>query len=92
MQVQSDKRVKIYGSKNDVAKALEALLKYEDVTPEQLTKEWKKKDPRLEDVEGFINFLDMPRLSSLPENKARLLIQEIIDVEHLKNSHPIQRK
>ena len=80
----SDKRVSIYGSKNDVAKALEALLKYEDATPEQLTEEWKKRDSRLEDVEGFINFLNMSRLSSLSESKARLLIQEIMDTERLK--------
>jgi len=40
----SDKRVSIYGNKNDIAKALEALLKYEEATPEQLTEEWKKQD------------------------------------------------
>lgn len=80
----SDERVKIYGSRKDVAKAVEALLKYEDMAPEQLTEEWKKSDPRLEDIEGFMNFLNVPKLSSLSESKARLLIQEVIDAERLK--------
>ena len=80
----NDKRISIYGSKKDVAKAVEALLKYEDMTPEQLTEEWKKKDPRLEDVQGFMEFVDTPKLSSLSESNARLLIQEIVDRDSLK--------
>ena len=56
----SDKRITVYGSRKDVAKAVEALLKYEDMTPEQLTEEWKKRDPRLEDVQGFMEFVLKP--------------------------------
>jgi len=80
----NDERVTIYGSEKDIAEAVKALSKYEDMEPGQLTEEWKKRDPRLEDVEGFIEFLDTPKLSSLPQNKARLIMQEVIDRENLK--------
>ena len=79
-----DKRVTIYGSKKDIARAIEALSKYEDIEPEQLTEEWKKRDPHLEDVEGFMEFLDTPKLSILGEDEARLVIQESIDREKLE--------
>jgi len=39
---------------------------------------------QLEDVEGFMEFLNTPDLSSLPESEARLLIQKIIDREKLR--------
>ena len=79
-----DKRVSIYGSKKGIARAIEALSKYEDMAPERLTEEWKKRDPHLEDVEGFMEFLDTPKLSILREDEARLVIQESIDREKLE--------
>jgi len=79
-----DKRITIYGTQKDITKAVEALSKYGDMAPEKLTEEWKKRDPRLEDVGGFVKFLNTPKLSNLTEPEARLMIQEMIDQENLK--------
>lgn len=82
----ADSRITIYGNRKDITKATEVLSKYEDRSPKQLTEEWKKHDPRLEDVEDFIKFLNAPILSTLSEPDARLMIQNLIDREKLKAS------
>ena len=80
----SDERVTVWGSRKEVAEATEALSEYKQMIPTELTEEWKKRDPQLEDVEGFMEFLNTPILSSLSEKEARLLIQKIIDREKLR--------
>lgn len=79
-----DERVTIYGSRPFVAQAVVSLEKLGERSTEQSIEEWRRKDPYLEDWEGCLKFLDIPKLARMPESEARLVIQEIIDQEKLK--------